>query len=246
MMNSQPVAIVTGASRGIGAATAIALARDGYAVCINYLSDKAAATRVENQIKAAGGTAIAIQTDVGNETALMDLFKKVDDTLGPVTVLVNNAGTNGRICQVAEIDTESLERVFRTNVFGIFYACREAVKRMRKNGGGSIVNISSEAARFGGNHLAHYAASKSAISTFTIGFAREVALDNIRVNAISPGVIDTTMHASSPPERLEKLKQSIPMGRMGKPEEVAALIAWLVSDKASYISGTIIPVNGAR
>jgi NAD(P)-dependent dehydrogenase (short-subunit alcohol dehydrogenase family) len=240
------IAIVTGASRGIGAAAAQLLAKQGYAVCVNYFTAAEKAHDIVAAIKKNNGHAIAVQADLSSEQDILNLFATVDQQLGPVTALVNNAGTNGGICEVEHISSDRLEAVFATNVYGTFYACREAVKRMKQNGGGSIVNVSSEAAKFGGNKLAHYAASKAAINTFTIGFAREVAAHQIRVNAISPGVIDTDIHLESPPDRIQALKNSLPMGRMGTTEEVAKAIAWLLSTEATYLSGAIIPVTGAR
>lgn len=240
------VAIVTGASRGIGAAISELLAQNGYAVCVNYLNAKEKAHQIVEAIKANHGEAIAVKADMAKEADILKLFEIVDNELGCVTALVNNAGTNGGICDVENITLESLHSVFATNVFGTFIACREAVKRMKTKGGGSIVNISSEAAKFGGNRLAHYAASKAAINTFTIGFAREVASFNIRVNTVSPGVIDTEMHHGSSPDRIANLMKTLPMGRMGTPQEVAELVNWLLSDKASYVSGAILPVTGSR
>ena len=240
------VAIITGASRGIGAATARLLAVNGYAVCVNYNSSATQANALVDEINKLGGKAIAIKADMAKEQEIIAMFNQVDNELGEVNALVNNAGINGGIRAVEEIDAECLESVFATNVFGIFYSCREAIKRMKKIGNGGIVNISSEAAKFGGNKLAHYAASKAAINTFTIGFAREVAGYNIRVNTISPGVIDTEVHLTSPPDRLQMLKDSLPMKRMGSSDEVAQSVLWLLSDKASYVSGSIIPVAGGR
>lgn len=244
-MNSR-VAIITGASRGIGAATANLLAQNGFAVCINYLNAKEKADALVENIRANHGKAIAIQADLASEKDIIHLFEQVDKQLGPVTALVNNAGTNGGICEVENISLEQLQKVYATNVFGTFLACREAIKRMKKNNGGNIVNISSEAAKFGGTKLSHYASSKAAINTFTIGLAREVASVNIRVNAVSPGVIDTEMHHDSTPERITNLLNSLPMKRMGTTSEVSELIHWLLSDAASYISGAIIPVTGSR
>lgn len=240
------VAIVTGASRGIGAATAILLAKQGYAVCVNYHSAKEKAEEVVHTIKEQQGTAIAVKANLSEESEIVNLFATVDQELGPVQALINNAGVNGGICEVENITLDCLQSVFATNVFGTFIACREAVKRMKKNHGGSIVNVSSEAAKFGGNRLAHYAASKAAINTFTIGFAREVAPYNIRVNTVSPGVIDTEMHHASPKDRIDALLKTLPMGRMGKAEEVAEMIYWLLSEKASYVNGAILPITGSR
>lgn len=240
------VAIVTGASRGIGAATARLLANRGFSVCVNYQSNAEKANAIVDEIKHNGGNAIAVQADIGKEADILAMFNTVDKELGPVTALVNNAGTNGGICEVAEMTLDRLQNVFSINVFGTFLACREAAKRMKANGGGSIVNVSSEAAKFGGNNLSHYAASKAAINTFTIGFAREVAPHHIRVNTVSPGVIDTEMHHNSPPDRIANLMKSLPMGRMGAVTEVAELIGWLTSNESSYISGAVIPVTGGR
>lgn len=239
------VAIITGASRGIGAATAKLLAEQGFAVCVNYHHAKEKAEQLVQTITQKNGKAIAVQADISSEPDILRLFEQVDRELGPVTALINNAGTNGGICEVEDITAERLQSVYATNVFGTFIACREAIKRMKPHGG-SIINVSSEAAKFGGTKMAHYSSSKAAINTFTIAIAREVANFNIRVNAVSPGVIDTEMHHGSPPDRIAALINSLPMKRMGNTEEVAALIAWLTSDNASYVSGTIIPITGAR
>lgn len=241
-------ALITGASRGIGAATARRLAADGYAVCVNYMGSREKAEEVVASIIKSGGKAIAVQADMGVEADILRLFATMDKELGPVTALVNNAALNRThgSGMLEEMPWELVESVYRVNVFGVFTACREAVKRMKQAGGGAIVNLSSEAARFGGNRMTHYASSKAAINTMTIGLAREVAPHNIRVNVVSPGVIDTDAHASATPERMAGLQASIPMGRMGTPEEVAETICWLLSDKASYISGSSISVTGAR
>ncbi len=241
------VAIITGASRGIGAATAKLLAKNGYAVCVNYQNSKDKADYILQDIIQQGGQGIAVQADLAIESEIIQLFNTVKKELGPVTALINNAGINGGNCSVEEITSERLHSVFATNVYGTFICCREAVKQMKTlSSGGSIVNISSEAARFGGTQLAHYAASKAAINTFTIAFAREVAQYNIRANAVSPGVIDTDIHNASSPERIANLMNSLPMKRMGKTSEVAELIAWLLSDSAAYVSGAIIPITGSR
>lgn len=239
------VAIITGASSGIGAATATLLARKGYSVCVNYNLGQQRAQKIVDTILQSGGKAIAVQANVAHEAEIVKLFETVDQTLGNVTALINNAGTNGGISRVENISGLSLHQVFATNVFATFIACREAVRRMKKTGGG-IVNVSSEAAKFGGTNLAHYAASKAAINTFTIGFAREVAEYKIRVNTVSPGVIDTEMHHDSSPERREHLLKSLPMGRMGTATEVAKVITWLLSEESSYMSGSIIPITGSR
>ncbi|OGT50998.1 MAG: hypothetical protein A3E84_05805 [Gammaproteobacteria bacterium RIFCSPHIGHO2_12_FULL_42_13] len=240
------VAIITGASRGIGAATAMLLAKQGYAVCINYHHTKDQAEKLAATINQANGQAIAVQADMASENDISTMFAITDKKLGTITALINNAGTNGGICEVEHITADCLQSVFATNVFGTFFACREAIKRMKTHGSGNIVNVSSEAAKFGGTKMAHYSSSKAAVNTLTIALAREVAAYNIRVNAISPGVIDTEMHHSSPTDRVTALINSLPMKRMGKADEVAELIAWLISEHASYISGTIVPITGAR
>lgn len=237
-------AIVTGASRGIGAATARLLAHYGYKVAVNYCRDKVGAERVVSEILESGGHAIAVQADMGIEADIIRLFETADQQLGTINALVNNAAVNPSAA-VAESDYAMLANVFRVNVFGTFTACREAIKYM-KGKGGAIVNVSSEAAKFGGNKMTAYASSKAAINTFTVGFAREAAAYDIRVNVVSPGVIDTDAHKDATPQRLAALNASLPMGRMGKTDEVAETIAWLLSDKASYISGAVITVAGGR
>lgn len=242
------VALVTGASRGIGAATAIKLAAEGYSVCVNYMGSRDKAEAVVRAISEASGKAIAVQADMGNEADIMRMFETIDKELGSVTALVNNAALNRTHGSgtVEEMPWELIESVYRVNVFGVFIACREAVKRMKTSGGGAIVNVSSEAGKFGGNRMTHYASSKAAINTFTVGFAREVATHGIRVNTVSPGVINTDAHSTATAERIAGLNASIPMGRMGTPEEVAETISWLLSDKASYVSGITLSVTGAR
>ncbi len=240
-------ALVTGASRGIGAATAKLLGARGYAVAVNYRSERAKAEQVVSEIARAGGKAVAVQADMGVEADVLRLFDAVDRELGPLTALVNNAAVNIRHGSgaVEEMPWENVDAVFRVNVLGVFAACREAVKRMKAAGGG-IVNVSSEAGKFGGNKMAHYAASKAALNTFTVAFAREAAAHGIRVNAVSPGIIDTDAHAGATPERLAALNASLPLGRMGSAEEVAKTIACLLSEEASYVSGGLLTVAGAR
>jgi len=240
------IAIVTGASRGIGAATAKLLGQKGYAVCVNYMKSADKAEAVANSIVKLGGKAITVQANISKEKDILAMFELVDSEFGPVTALVNNAGNSGGFREVREITLEQLQSVFSVNVYGAFICAREAVKRMMQVGEGSIVNVSSEAGKFGGNSLTHYAASKAALNAFTVGFAREVAPYNIRVNAVSPGVIDTDAHNDITDERLATLKNSLPMGRMGSPEEVAETIVWLLSNKSSYISGAIVSVAGGR
>ncbi len=244
----QKTAIVTGASRGIGAATARLLAKQGYAVCVNYHQSQEEARAVVESITSEGGKAFAVQANMGVEKDILLLFDAVDKQFGPVTALVNNAAINPRegSGQVEDMTWRSIDFTFQVNTVGVFIACREALKRMKKAGGGAIVNVSSEAAKFGGNRMAHYAASKAALNTFTVAFAREAAAHNVRVNAISPGIIDTDAHKDASPERIAALQASLPLGRMGSPAEVANTIAWLLSDDASYVSGSNLTVAGAR
>lgn len=242
------VALVTGASRGIGAATARLLAKRSYAVAVNFQNSKDAAEAVVREIVADGGKAVALQADMGREEEILRMFMAIDAQLGPVSALVNNAALNRthESGSIEEMSWDLVDSVFRTNVMGVFAACREAIKRMKAAGGGGIVNLSSEAGKFGGNRMSHYAASKAAISTMTIALAREVAPYNIRANCVSPSVIDTDAHGTASPERIACLKASIPMGRMGTPDEVAQVIAWLLSEESSYVSGATISVTGAR
>ena len=249
MTEPASVLIVTGASRGIGAATARLAAARGFSVGVNYLGNRTAAERVAAEIESSGAKAIAVRADVGEEAEVAKLFETVDRELGPVTALVNNAGINGGYSRVDEVDGARLTQVFATNVFGTFFCAREAVRRMSTahgGPGGAIVNVSSQAATFGGNKLAHYAASKAAVNAFTIGLAREVAGEGIRVNAVSPGVIETEALGELDAGRLEGLKARLPMERFGGPEEVAETILWLLSDQASYVTGAILPVAGGR
>lgn len=240
--------IVTGAGRGIGAATARLAASRGYAVCINYRRDREAAERLAKGI---GGHAIAVAGDVAEEADVLRLFETVDRELGPPTALVNNAGIVDLGARVEAIGAARLQRMFAVNVFGSFLCAREAVKRMsRRHGGkgGAIVNVSSVAAKLGGpGEYVDYAAAKGAIDTFTIGLAKEVGGDGIRVNAVRPGVIRTEIHASSgDPGRVERIGAAAPLGRAGEAEEVARVIVWLASDEASYMSGALVDVSGGR
>lgn len=243
--------IVTGASRGIGAATARLAASSGYAVCVNYVRSESAAAALVDEISYTGGQAVAVQADVGRESDVLRLFERVDETLGPVTALVNNAGILETQMRVENMDAARLERVFAANVYGSFLCAREAVRRMSTahgGSGGAIVNVSSAASRLGSpNEYVDYAAAKGAIDTFTIGLAKEVAADGIRVNAVRPGVIHTDIHASGgEPERVERVKTGVPMQRGGYPEEVARAILWLLSDDASYSTGAFVDVAGGR
>jgi NAD(P)-dependent dehydrogenase (short-subunit alcohol dehydrogenase family) len=245
------VLIVTGAGRGIGAATARLAAARGYAVCVNYARSRESAESVVAAIKDAGGRAVAMQADVGVESQVARMFESVDRELGTVTALVNNAGVIDKQARLGDIDAARIARMFATNVTGPFLCAREAVRRMstRLGGaGGAIVNVSSAASRIGGaGEYLDYAASKGAIDTFTMGLAKEVAAEGIRVNAVRPGIIYTEIHAAGgEPGRVDRMKSFVPLGRGGQPEEVAAAILWLLSDEASYITGTILDVAGGR
>ena len=245
------VAIITGASRGIGAATAIMAGSRGYAVCVNYLRNAQAAREVVDAIAGTGGKAIAVAADVAVEDDVVRLFETVDRELGPVTALVNNAGILEPQMRVEAMDGARIRRVLDTNVVGPFLCAREAVKRMstkRGGRGGAIVNVSSGAARLGSpDEYVDYAASKGAIDTMTIGLAKEVAAEGIRVNAVRPGLIVTDIHAAGgEPGRVARMRSSVPLQRGGMPEEVAAAILWLLSDEASFTTGAIIDVSGGR
>lgn len=247
---SIPVAVVTGGSRGIGKAVSLLLAERGYAVCLSYVSDAGAAQAVVDEIIAKGGTALAVKSDVGIEADVVALFAAAD-RLGPLTALVNNAGIVDAACRVADMSAARLHRMMTTNVVGSFLCAREAVRRMstRHGGrGGAIVNLSSVAAKLGGpGQYVDYAASKGAIDTFTVGLAREVAAEGIRVNAVSPGIIDTEIHASGgQPDRVARLGPDQPMGRAGTAEEVAAPIVWLLTKEASYMTGANLDIAGGR
>jgi NAD(P)-dependent dehydrogenase (short-subunit alcohol dehydrogenase family) len=245
------VLLITGGSRGIGAATALLAAQDGWAVAVNYASNQAAAKQVVQAIVQAGGQAIAVQGDVADEGQITRMFATVDQQLGPVTGLVNNAGVVDVTARVEDMSWQRLERMMRINVLGTFACAKEAIRRMstRHGGqGGVIVNLSSVAARLGApSQYVDYAASKGAIDTFTVGLSKELAAENIRVNAVRPGVIDTDIHASGGlPNRARDLAPQIPMQRPGTAEETAQAIVWLLSDKASYVTGTCLDVTGGR
>ena len=242
---------VTGGGRGIGAATAKLAASKGYSVVVNYRSNADAANEIVTQIIQHGGEAIAIQADIAHEKEISTLFKQTVEHFGKLDALVNNAGILEQQTRLDNIDSERLKRVLETNVMGSFLCCKAAVRVMsRKYGGhgGAIVNVSSMAARLGSpNEYIDYACSKGAIDTLTIGLAKEVAAEGIRVNAVRPGIIDTEMHASGgEPGRVKRLASSLPLQRGGTAEEVAAAIIWLLSDEASYTTGSFIDVSGGR
>lgn len=245
------VALITGASRGIGAATARLLAEQGCALAINYVHDERSAKAIVRELESAGIKALAIRADVAREADVMNMFLQIDEQLGTITSLVNNAGILESQSSLENFNVERLQRIFMTNVVGSFICAREAVKRMSiKNGGagGTIVNVSSAASVLGApNEYIDYAASKGAIDTMTIGLAKEVAGQGIRVNAVRPGLIYTDIHASGgEPDRIERLKQFVPMKRGGTSAEVAEAIIWLLSDKSSYCTGTFIDITGGR
>jgi NAD(P)-dependent dehydrogenase (short-subunit alcohol dehydrogenase family) len=243
--------IVTGASRGIGAAVARALAFGGHNVAVNFIRDDAAAERVVEELRGLGVQALAIRADVAQESDILRLFESAENALGPIQGLVNNAGTTGGFARVENVDSAVLARMLAVNMTGTILCAREAVKRMstRHGGqGGAIVNISSLAARTGGaGEWVHYAASKGAVNTFTIGLAREVADEGIRVNAVAPGLVETDLHAANgEPDRPKRLSPTIPMQRAGTAEEIAAGVVWLLSPAASYVTGTILEIGGGR
>ena len=246
-----PVVLITGASRGIGAATALLAARAGYAVAVNYTANSLAADEVVRQIRQGGGNAITVQADVADEAQVLAMFEKVDAKLGRLSALVNNAGVVDQTSRVDAMSMARFKRMFEINVYGSFVCAREAVRRMstRHGGtGGTIVNLSSVAARLGApGQYVDYAAAKGAIDSFTVGLAKEVATEGIRVNAVRPGIIDTDIHASGGlPDRAREMAPQVPMQRPGSAEEVARSILWLMSPESSYTTGTVLDVTGGR
>ena len=245
------ILLVTGGSRGIGAAVALQAARAGWDVAVNYTRDAAAAEAVAAKVRASGSRALVVQGDVAEEAQVLAMFAAVDAGLGRLTGLVNNAGVVDMPARVDEMSVQRLQRMWAINITGSFLCAREALKRMsRRHGGpgGNIVNLSSAAARLGSpNQYVDYAASKGAIDTFTLGLAREVAGEGVRVNGVRPGIIDTDIHASGGlPDRVAQIGPSVPLQRAGTADEVAAAVVWLLSDEASYATGTTIDVTGGR
>ncbi|MDB5069904.1 MAG: gdhI [Candidatus Eremiobacteraeota bacterium] len=246
-----PVLLVTGASRGIGASIARRAAAAGYDVALTYADDREAALRVAADVEAAGRRALVIRADVAREDHVVAAFEEVDRTFGTLDAIAINAGITGRFGRVEDLDAETLQRVLAVNVVGAFLCAREAVRRMstqRGGSGGAIVVVSSRAAGLGSpGEYVHYAASKAAVDTMTLGLAKEVSREGIRVNAVAPGLIDTEIHArGGRPERVAQIAPTVPLGRIGTPDEVADAVLWLLSDAASYITGAIVPVSGGR
>ncbi len=245
------VMVITGGSRGIGAATALLAAQRGYAVCVNYVSSRDSAEALVRQVGSQGRKAIPVQGDVSVEADVVRLFQTVDRELGRVTALVNNAGVVLRQARLEQMSGERVARMMAVNVVGPLLCAREAAKRMStRNGGagGAIVNVSSAASRFGSpGEYVDYAASKGAVDTMTLGLAKELAIEGIRVNAVRPGFVHTDIHAAGgEPNRIERLRDAIPMKRGGEPDEMARAILWLLSDEASYSTGAILDVSGGR
>ncbi|MFF4536626.1 glucose 1-dehydrogenase [Streptomyces aureus] len=245
---ARPVTIVTGGSRGIGAATCARLAADGHDVVVGYVRDEEAAERTAAAVREAGPRALAVRVDTSEEAAVERLFDLAADRLGPVTGLVNNAGVTGPLGRLADADPADLRRVVEVNVLGALLCARRAARSMAALGGGAIVNVSSAAATLGSpGEFVHYAASKAAVDALTTGLAKELGPHGIRVNAVAPGMIDTEMHAAmGDPGRAQRAAASIPLRRVGAAEEIAAAIAWLLSPDASYTTGAVLRVSGGR
>ncbi|MEW1634093.1 glucose 1-dehydrogenase [Streptomyces sp. NPDC093801] len=247
-MEHRPVTVVTGGSRGIGAAACVRLAAEGHDLVLGYARDEEAAEAVAERVRAAGARCVAVRGDTSREQDVERLFDVAGAELGPVTGLVNNAGVTGPLGRLAEARTEDLRRVVEVNLLGYLLCCRRAARDMARTGGGAIVNVSSAAATLGSpGEYVHYAAAKAAVDALTTGLSKELGPDRIRVNCVAPGVIETDMHAAmGDPDRPARAAATIPLGRPGQPEEVAGAIAWLLSQDASYTTGAVLRVSGGR
>ncbi|CQR65227.1 SDR family NAD(P)-dependent oxidoreductase [Streptomyces leeuwenhoekii] len=245
---SRPVTVVTGGSRGIGAATCLRLAADGHDVAVGYVRDEAAARAVADGVREAGGSAVAVRVDTAVEADVERLFEVARERLGPVTGLVNNAAVTGPLGRFTDVGTETLRRVVDVNLMGVLLCSRRAAQLMTERGGGVIVNVSSGAATLGSpGEYVHYAATKAAVDALTVGLAKELGPDGVRVNAVAPGAVDTEMHAAmGDPDRAFRMADSIPLRRPGRADEIAAAIAWLMSADASYTTGAVLRVAGGR
>ena len=244
-MHQRSVTVVTGGSRGIGAAICLRLAREGHRIAVGYRADVSAAEAVAASVREAGGRCVAVRVDTTDEAAVDHLFDAASAELGPVTGLVNNAGVSGPNGRLADADAAGMRRALDVNVLGYLLCARRAVRDMTRTGGGAIVNISSAAATLGSpGEYVHYAATKAAVDAMTIGLSKEVAADGIRVNCVAPGTVWTDFHQD--PDRPAKVAAAIPMGRSGRPEEIAGAVSWLLSDDASYTTGAILRVAGGR
>ncbi|MFC7819820.1 SDR family NAD(P)-dependent oxidoreductase [Streptomyces sp. NPDC057367] len=245
---SRPLTVVTGGSRGIGAATCLRLAADGHDVVVGYVRDDSAAEAVVAGVREAGGRGLAVRADTSAESDVERLFEVAEERLGPVTGLVNNAAVTGPLGRLADSDTATLRRVLDVNLLGVLLCSRRAAQLMTARGGGAIVNVSSGAATIGSpGEYVHYAATKAGVDALTLGLAKELGPDGIRVNAVAPGVVDTEMHAAmGDPERARRMGAAVPMGRPGRAEEIAAAISWLMSPDASYTTGAVLRVAGGR
>ncbi|MZD05722.1 SDR family oxidoreductase [Streptomyces sp. SID5785] len=239
----QPITVVTGGSRGIGAAVCARLAEDGHDIVLGYRSDDAAAEKVAETVRAAGRRCLAVRVDTADESSVDQLFDAATQQLGPVTGLVNNAGVSGPNGRLADADAEGMRRALEVNVLGYLLCARRAVREMTRTGGGAVVNISSAAATLGSpGQYVHYAAAKAAVDAMTVGLSKEVAADGIRVNCVAPGTIWTDFHED--PERPAKVALNVPMGRAGQPEEIAGAVSWLLSADAGYATGAVLRVAG--
>ncbi|WP_328761769.1 MULTISPECIES: SDR family NAD(P)-dependent oxidoreductase [unclassified Streptomyces] len=247
-MSRRPVTVVTGGSRGIGAATCVRLAAEGHDLVLGYLRDDAAAGAVAERVRAAGARCVTVRGDTSEECGVERLFDIAGAEFGAVTGLVNNAGVTGPLGRLADASTEDLRRVVEVNLLGYLLSCRRAARDMARAGGGAIVNVSSTAAGLGSpGEYVHYAATKAATDALTVGLSKELGPDGIRVNGVAPGIIETDMHAAmGDPDRPARAAAGIPLGRPGQPEEVAGAIAWLLSPDASYTTGAVLRVSGGR